>query len=115
MAVNRIATALLIVVAVTTTATPLAAYACSSSNPDKYSCHSCCAKKPCCAASEKKTAPAAQPLATNATGHELSFTASPGAVAIVCDFPLGTSVPKQTRDSSEHSPPKRALLCTFLI
>jgi hypothetical protein len=115
MAVNRIATALLIVVAVATTATPLAAFSCISSNIDNYACHGCCAKKPCCAASEKKTASAAQPLATNAAGHELSFTASPGAVAIVCDFPSGTSVPKQTRDSLGNSPTKRALLCTFLI
>jgi hypothetical protein len=115
MAVNRIATALLIVVAVAISATPLATYSCVSSNIANYSCHGCCAKKSCCAAPEKKTAPAAQPLATNAAGHEFSFTASPCAVAIVCDFPSGTSVPKQTRDASGNSPPKRALLCTFLI
>jgi hypothetical protein len=115
MTVNRIATALLIVVAVAIRATPLAAYSCISSNIANYSCHSCCAKKSCCAVQGKKTPSAPQPLATNAAGHELLFSISPGPLAIAYDFSSGTSVPKQTRDLSGNAPPKRALLCTFLI
>ena len=75
----------------------------------------CCANKTCCATSAKRTGPSAQPLAKAASTDVLTLVA-PAVVAISITHPTVTrSIARADVISRAHSPPRAALLCTFLI
>jgi len=95
----------------------LAARSCILTNaPSQKACQpSCCANKTCCATSPKNTAPPSQPLAKADSGQQLSATC----------FAAGLSLPSCEVGAEQfrfraaaplaNSPPRLALLCTFLI
>jgi hypothetical protein len=84
--------------------------------PEEKACHmDCCANKTCCATSPKNTAPTSQPLAKSATSHELSATLMPTVAVISPSLSnYQQSVPLACACSA-LSPPRLAVLCTFLI
>ena len=95
----------------------LAARSCILSNaPSQKACQpSCCANKTCCATSPKNTAPPSQPLAKADSGQQLS------AICFAVTLPLSDREvgAEQFRFQAAvplaNSPPRLALLCTFLI
>ncbi len=96
----------------------LAARSCILTNaPSQKACQpSCCANKTCCATSPKNTAPPSQPLAKADSGQHLSAT----CFAVV-ELPFANSEAGaeqfrfQAAAPLANSPPRLALLCTFLI
>ena len=74
-----------------------------------------CANKVCCRDATKNTATAAQPLTTAAAAAQM-IAPLPATVAIFLPSPRA---PQQfvyaSRMLGGHSPPRLALLCTFLI
>jgi len=87
-----------------------------SSSPEQKACQSsCCANKTCCATSPKNTAPPSQPLAKADSGQQLS------AICFAAALPLSSREvgAEQFRFHAAaplaNSPPRLALLCTFLI
>ena len=95
----------------------LAARSCIlSSAPSQKACQSsCCANKTCCATSPKNTALPSQPLAKADSSQQLN--AACFAVALpFSNYETGAQQFRfQTTAPSANSPPRLALLCTFLI
>jgi len=95
----------------------LAARSCILTNaPSQKACQpSCCANKTCCATSPKNTSPPSQPVAKADSDQQLSATCFAAAL------PLSSREvgPEQFRFQAAaplaNSPPRLALLCTFLI
>jgi hypothetical protein len=75
----------------------------------------CCTNQTCCATSPKNTAPVAQPLAKGSATHELNATVTPVLTGTAPSVPEYQDVTKFALDCSALSPPRLALLCTFLI
>jgi hypothetical protein len=76
----------------------------------------CCANKTCCATSEKHTAPATQPVAKSVSTNE--WNAAPADVSSLMIVDCEVESHHATHPSIQltaHSPPRLALLCTFLI
>jgi hypothetical protein len=77
---------------------------------------SCCANKTCCATSSKNTAPSSQPLAKADSGQQLSVACFATAALPFSSCAAGD---EQFRfyviSLSANSPPRLALLGTFLI
>jgi hypothetical protein len=94
-----------------------AARSCILSNtPSQKACQpSCCANKTCCATSPKNTALPSQPFAKADSGQQL------GAIYFAAAIPLSSREvgAEQSRFQavapSANSPPRLAVLCTFLI
>jgi hypothetical protein len=74
-----------------------------------------CANKKCCATSPKKTTPTSQPLAKSSTTPELNATVVAVSVGIVPRVAEHQSISADICSCSALSPPRLALLCTFLI
>jgi hypothetical protein len=110
--VKRIATAVPLVIAIAFSTAPLTASACAVSNIEKHPCRDCCATIKCCAQAGKKVT---QPLANSTTSHELTFNLSPKSSVTIRSFVAGTFIRQPAANWLTHSPPKRALFCTFLI
>jgi hypothetical protein len=95
----------------------LAARSCILTNaPSQKACQpSCCANKTCCATSSKNTAPPSQPLAKADSGQQ------PSAICFAAALPLSScevgseQFRFQATAPLANSPPRLALLCTFLI
>src|SRR6266536_4803505 len=95
----------------------LAARSCiPSSAPSQKACQSsCCTNETCCATSPKNTAPPSQPLAKADSGQQLSATCFAGALPL-SSFDVGAEQLRfQAAAPLANSPPRLALLCTFLI
>jgi len=88
-----------------------------SSAPVQQACKpGCCANKTCCATSSKNTAPASQPLAKADSGQQLSATCFAPVALPFSSCEAGTQQFRvHVTALSAHSPPRLALLCTFLI
>lgn len=112
MAVKRIATVLLLIIAIAVSATPLAAHACVVCKIQKQLSRDCCATMKCCAEQGKKVT---LPLATSMTGPEMSLNLSSERAMIIRSLAAGTFIHRSTANLLANSPPKPALLCTFLI
>jgi hypothetical protein len=95
----------------------LAARSCILTNaPSQKACQpSCCANKTCCATSPKNTAPPSQPLAKADSSQQLNAA----CFAVALPFSNCETGAEQFRFQetapSANSPPRLALLCTFLI
>src|SRR6266487_4264814 len=87
-----------------------------SSAPAQKACQlSCCANKTCCATSPKNTAPQSQPLAKADSGQQLSATCFAAALPL-SSYEVGAEQFRfQAAAPLANSPPRLALLCTFLI
>ena len=98
-------------------ATPLSARSCILSNvaSEKACKPGCCANKICCATSPRNTAPPSQPLAKADSGQQ------PSAICFAAALPLSSrevgaeQFRFQAAAPLANSPPRLALLCTFLI
>lgn len=110
--VKRIATAVPLVIVIALSTAPLTTSAWAVSNIEKHPCRDCCATIKCCAQAGKKIT---QPLANSTTSHELTFNLSPKSSVTIRSFVAGTFVRQPAANWLTHSPPKRALFCTFLI
>ena len=113
---SKVAISLLLAITMVVAATPLSAENCVSTTVQGQACpQGCCAKKACCVDAREKSVPSTQPLATNATGHELSLNLAPTAAAIRFTFQSTRRgcIPSLKRFGNSHS--RRAFLCTFLI
>jgi len=114
---SRIIISMAIAAALFTAPVGLAARSCIlSSAPSQKACQlTCCANKTCCATSPKNTAPPSQPLAKADSGQQLS------AIGFVTALPLSScevgaeQFRFQAAAPLANSPPRLALLCTFLI
>jgi hypothetical protein len=95
----------------------LAARSCIlSSAPSQKACQaSCCANKTCCATSPKNTAPLSQPLAKADSGQQLKATGFVTALSFSSCEARAERVRLEATAPSANSPPRLALLCTFLI
>ncbi|PYK14956.1 MAG: hypothetical protein DME55_14315 [Verrucomicrobia bacterium] len=112
---SRIIVSMAMAAAVFTAPVGLATRSCILSSAPTASPSSCCANKTCCATSPKNTAPASQPLAKGDSSQQLKAT---GFVTVLsfssCEN--GTAQFRlEATASSAISPPRLALLCTFLI
>ena len=85
--------------------------------PSQNACQpNCCANKTCCATSPKNTAAPSQPLAKADSGQQLSAISSATATLRLASYNAGTEQFRfHAASLSAHSPPRLALLCTFLI
>jgi hypothetical protein len=95
----------------------LAARSCIlSSAPSQKACQpGCCANKTCCATSPKNTAPPSQPLAKADSGQQLSASCFVTALSF-SSYEAGSEQFRfQPAAPLANSPPRLALLCTFLI
>jgi len=95
----------------------LAARSCILVNqPSQKACQpSCCANKTCCATSPKNTAPPSQPLAKADSSQQLSATCFAATLPLP-DCEVGAEQFRfQAAAPLANSPPRLALLCTFLI
>jgi hypothetical protein len=114
---SRIIISVAMAAALFTAPVGLAARSCILTNaPSQKACQpSCCANKTCCATSPKNTAPPSQPLAKADSGQQLS------AICFAAALPLSSREvgAEQFRFHAAaplaNSPPRLALLCTFLI
>jgi hypothetical protein len=95
----------------------LAARSCIlSSAPSQKACQpGCCANKTCCATSPKNTAPPSQPLAKADYGQQLSAICFAAALPLSSHEVGAQQFRFQATTPLENSPPRLALLCTFLI
>jgi len=95
----------------------LAARSCIlSSAPSQKACQSgCCANKTCCAVSPKNTAPPSQPLAKADSSQQLKVTGFVTALSFSSCEAGAEQFRLHARTPSANSPPRLALLCTFLI
>jgi hypothetical protein len=95
----------------------LAARSCIlSSAPSRNACQlTCCANKTCCATSPKNTAPPSQPLAKGDSGQQLSATCFAAALPLSSREARAEQFQFQAAAPLANSPPRLALLCTFLI
>jgi len=94
-----------------------AARSCILTNaPSQKACQpSCCANKTCCATSPKNTAPQSQPLAKADSGQPLSAICFASALPLSSCEAGAEQFRFQAAAPSANSPPRLALLCTFLI
>jgi hypothetical protein len=76
---------------------------------------SCCANKKCCATSPKNTAPPSQPLAKADSSQQLKATGFVTALSFSSCEAGSEQFRLEARAPSASSPPRLALLCTFLI
>jgi hypothetical protein len=76
---------------------------------------SCCANKTCCATSPKNTAPPSQPLAKVDSGQQLSAICFAAALPLASCEVGADQFRFQAAAPLADSPPRLALLCTFLI
>ena len=84
--------------------------------PSQKACQSnCCANKTCCATSSKNTAPQSQPLAKTDSGQQLSATCFAAALPLSSRELGAEQFRFQAAAPLANSPPRLALLCTFLI
>jgi hypothetical protein len=114
---NRIIISMAMAAALFTAPMGLAARSCILTNaPSQKACQSgCCANKTCCATSPKNTAPPSQPLAKADSGQQLSATCFAVALPFL-NYETGAQQFRfQATAPSANSPPRLALLCTFLI
>jgi len=95
----------------------LAARSCILTNaPSQKACQSsCCANKTCCAISPKNTAPPSQPLAKADSSQQLKATGFVAALSFSSCEAAAEQFRFQAIAPSANSPPRLALLCTFLI
>jgi hypothetical protein len=95
----------------------VAARSCILSNaPSQKACQpSCCANKTCCATSPKNTAPPSQPLAKADSGQQPSAICFAAALALSSCEVGAEQFRFQAAAPLANSPPRLALLCTFLI
>ena len=74
-----------------------------------------CANKACCRNAKKNTAPAPQALAKAEAASQL-IAPLPATVTLLLPRPVvAQQFPHANRTLGGHSPPRLALLCTFLI
>jgi hypothetical protein len=76
---------------------------------------SCCANKTCCVTSPKNTFPPSQPLAKPDSGQQLSATCVAAALPLPSREVGAEEFRFQAAAPLANSPPRLALLCTFLI
>jgi len=76
---------------------------------------SCCANKTCCATSPKNTAPPSQPLAKADSGQQLSAICFAAALLLSSREVGAEQFRFHAAAPLANSPPRLALLCTFLI
>jgi len=95
----------------------LAARSCIlSSAPSQKACQSsCCANKTCCATSPKNTAPPSQPLAKADSSQQLSAICFAATLSLSNREVGAEQFRFQAAAPLANSPPRLALLCTFLI
>jgi len=78
-------------------------------------CHGCCKNKKCCADSQKNQRVPATPIAKDGSGnHELTAVVAQGVAARPLEF-VAPEISRAIAICVAHSPPSRAVLCTFLI
>jgi hypothetical protein len=114
---SRIMISIAMAAALFTAPAGLAARSCILTNaPSQKACQlSCCANKTCCATSPKNTAPPSQPIAKGDSNQQLKAVGFVTALSFsgpevgAHEFRLNAAAP------SANSPPRLALLCTFLI
>jgi len=86
------------------------------SAPSQKACQSsCCANKTCCAISPKNTAPQSQPLAKGDSSQQLKATGFVAALSFSSYEAGAEQLRLEATAPSANSPPRLALLCTFLI
>src|SRR5439155_16279939 len=115
---SRIMISMTVAAAVFTAPVGRAARSCVLTNaPSQKACQpSCCANKTCCATSPKNTAPPSQPLAKTDSGEQLSATCCFAAALPLSSREIGAEQFRfQAAAPLANSPPRLALLCTFLI
>ena len=114
---SRVIISMAMAAALFTAPVGLAARSCIlSSTPSQKACQSsCCANKTCCATSPKNTAPPSQPLAKADSGQQLSAACFVAAVPLPSCEVGAEQFRFQAAAPSANSPPRLALLCTFLI
>jgi hypothetical protein len=95
----------------------LAARSCILTNaPSQKACQpSCCVNKTCCATSPKNTAPQSQPLAKADPSQQLQTTGFVAALSFSSCEVGAEQFRFEAAAPSAGSPPRLALLCTFLI
>jgi len=105
------------VAALSTAPVGLAARSCILTNaPSQKACQTrCCANKTCCATSPRNTAPLSQPLAKADSGQQLSATCFAAALPLSSCEVGAEQFRFQATAPLANSPPRLALLCTFLI
>lgn len=105
---------ILLALSVVLTAAPVSGGICIAGKPNVRSC-SCCPGNICCAEGGKKDPSSAQLLTPKNAGRELNYNISSSFATIERVFPRKNPAPERASDWLGYSPPKRALLCTFLI
>jgi hypothetical protein len=95
----------------------LAARSCIFTNaPSQKACQpGSCANKTCCATSPKNTAPQSQPLAKADSGQQQNAICFASALPLSSCEAGAEQFRFQAAAPSANSPPRLALLCTFLI
>jgi len=95
----------------------LAARSCILTNaPSQKACQpSCCANKTCCATSPRNTAPPSQPLAKADSGQQLTAICFADELSLSSHEIGAEQFRFQAPAPLANSPPRLALLCTFLI
>jgi hypothetical protein len=95
----------------------LAARSCILNNaPSQKACQpGCCANKTCCVASPKNTAPPSQPLAKADSSQQLNAACFAAALPFSNYETEAQQFRFQAVAPLANSPPRLALLCTFLI
>ncbi len=84
--------------------------------PSQKACQSsCCANKTCCATSPKNTAPSSQPLAKADSGQQVKAIGFVTALSFSSCEAGAEQFRFQAAAPLANSPPRLALLCTFLI
>jgi hypothetical protein len=85
-------------------------------SPSQKACQSgCCANKTCCATSPKNTAPPSQPLAKADSSQQLNAACFAVALPFSSYETRAQQFRFQLAAPLANSPPRLALLCTFLI
>jgi hypothetical protein len=113
----RIITSVAMAAALLTAPVGLSARSCILSNaPSQKACQSsCCANKTCCATSPKNTAPPSQPLAKADSSQQLKAIGFVTVLSLASCEVGSQQFRFQATAPPENSPPRLALLCTFLI
>src|SRR6266436_4657881 len=114
---NRIIISMAMAAALFTAPVGLAARSCILSNaPSQKACQSsCCANKTCCATSPKNTAPQSQPIAKGDSSQQLKATGFVTALSFSSREVGAEQFGFQAAALLANSPPRLALLCTWLI
>jgi hypothetical protein len=114
---SRIIISMAMAAALFTAPVGVAARSCILTNaPSQKACQpGCCANKTCCATSPKNTAPSSQPLAKADSAQQLSATCFAAALPLSSCEVGAEQFRFQAAAPLANSPPRLALLCTFLI